>query len=183
MRVLGQIYEIMIRELLILRRNHIYRFCMVVFPILVIFFFTSMLDDGLPTSMPVGVVDLDNTSTTRSLERKLDGFQISHVVAHYPSVAQGHAAKRDLRIHVYPQGNYREVVGFATAQDFLLLYIYHAGCRFYADEGHEDYFHPWLCRFRAGYHEGKGTHRTSDSDALAAHYHRFTPNSQPLEQL
>ena len=92
MRVLGQIYEIMIRELLILRRNHIYRFCMVVFPILVIFFFTSMLDEGLPTSMPVGIVDLDNTSTSRSLERKLDGFQMSHIVAHYPSVAEARKA-------------------------------------------------------------------------------------------
>ena len=92
MKVLGQIYEIMMRELLILRQNHIYRFCMVLFPILVIIFFTTMLDDGLPTSMPVGIVDLDNTSTTRALERKLDGFQMSKVVAHYPSVAEARQA-------------------------------------------------------------------------------------------
>ena len=92
MRVLRQIYEVMMRELQILRQNHIYRFCMVLFPILVIIFFTTMLDDGLPTSMPVGVVDLDNTSTTRALERKLDGFQMSKVVAHYPSVAEARQA-------------------------------------------------------------------------------------------
>ena len=92
MRVLRQIYEVMMRELQILRQNHIYRFCMVLFPILVIIFFTTMLDDGLPTSMPVGIVDLDNTSTTRALERKLDGFQMSKVVAHYPSVAKARQA-------------------------------------------------------------------------------------------
>lgn len=92
MKVLGQIYEVMMRELQILRQNHIYRFCMVLFPILVIIFFTTMLDDGLPTSMPVGIVDLDNTSTTRALERKLDGFQMSKVVAHYPSVAEARQA-------------------------------------------------------------------------------------------
>ena len=80
------------RELQILRQNHIYRFCMVLFPILVIIFFTTLLDDGLPTSMPVGIVDLDNTSTTRALERKLDGFQMSKVVAHYPSVAEARQA-------------------------------------------------------------------------------------------
>ena len=85
MKVLGQIYEVMMRELQIL-------FCMVLFPILVIIFFTTMLDDGLPTSMPVGIVDLDNTSTTRALERKLDGFQMSKVVAHYPSVAEARQA-------------------------------------------------------------------------------------------
>ena len=92
MRVLRQIYEVMMRELQILRQNHIYRFCMVLFPILVIIFFTTMLDDGLPTSMPVGIVDIDNTSTTRALERKLDGFQMSKVVAHYPSVAEARQA-------------------------------------------------------------------------------------------
>ena len=86
----------MMRELLILRQNHIYRFCMVLFPILVIFFFTSMLDDGLPTDMPVGIVDLDNTSTTRSLERRLNSFQMSKVVAHYSSVAEArHAIQRN----------------------------------------------------------------------------------------
>ncbi len=92
MRYLRQIYEIMLRELSILRHNHIYAFCMVVFPVLMIFFFTSIMDDGLPTNMPVGIVDLDNTTTSRSLTRRLDGFQMSKVVAHYPSVAEARRA-------------------------------------------------------------------------------------------
>ena len=86
------VYEIMMRELLILCQNHIYRFCMVLFPVLVIFFFTSIMDDGLPTEMPVGVVDLDNTATSRSLIRRLDGFQMSRVVARYPSVTEARRA-------------------------------------------------------------------------------------------
>lgn len=92
MKTLRQIYEIMMRELLILRQNHIYRFCMVAFPVLVIFFFTSLMDDGLPTEMPIGIVDLDNTSTTRSLGRRLDGFQMSRVVAHYPTMSDARRA-------------------------------------------------------------------------------------------
>ncbi len=92
MKDLRQIYEIMLRELSILRQNHIYGFCMVLFPILVIFFFTSLMDDGQPLNLPVGIVDLDNTSTSRSLSRKLDGFQMSKVVARYPSVAEARRA-------------------------------------------------------------------------------------------
>ena len=92
MNCLRQIYEVMLRELLILRQNHIYHFCMVAFPLLVMFFFTSLMDDGLPTSMPVGIVDLDNTSTSRSLSQRLDGFQMSRVVAHYPSVSEARQA-------------------------------------------------------------------------------------------
>ena len=92
MRTLRQICDIMLRELWILRQNHIYRFCMVLFPILVIFFFTSILDDGLPTNLPVAVVDLDNTTTSRSLTRRLDGFEMSKVVARYPSVTEARRA-------------------------------------------------------------------------------------------
>ncbi len=92
MKYLRQIYDITLRELWILRRNHIYRFAMVAFPLLVIFFFTSMLDSGLPTDMPVGVVDLDNTSTSRSLVKRLDAFQMSEVVARYPSVYEARKA-------------------------------------------------------------------------------------------
>ena len=92
MKTVRQIHEIMLRELRILRQNHIYRFCMVLFPVLIIFFFTSIMDDGLPTNMPVGVVDLDNTSTTRSLTRRLDAFQTSKVVARYPSVTEARRA-------------------------------------------------------------------------------------------
>lgn len=85
LKYLRQIYHITLRELQIIRRNHVYRFAMLLFPLLVIFFFTSMLGDGVPTNMPVGVVDLDNTSTTRSLVKRLDAFQMSHVVARYKS--------------------------------------------------------------------------------------------------
>lgn len=92
MKYLSQIYHIVLRELLIIRRNHIYGFVLLVFPLLVIFFFTTMLGDGLPVDMPVGVVDLDNTSTTRSLEKRLDAFQMSHVVAHYPSFSEARKA-------------------------------------------------------------------------------------------
>ena len=92
MKILRELYHITLRELLILRRNHIYRFAMVLFPILVIFFFTSMLDEGQPIDMPIGIVDLDNTSTTRSLEQKLDGFQMSHVVGHYSSFSEARKA-------------------------------------------------------------------------------------------
>lgn len=99
MKILRELYHITLRELLILRRNHIYRFAMVLFPILVIFFFTSMLDEGQPIDMPIGIVDLDNTSTTRSLEQKLDGFQMSHVVGHYSSFSE--ASKAIQRNEIY----------------------------------------------------------------------------------
>lgn len=82
-------------------KNPIYGFCMVVFPLLAMVFFTSLMDDGLPQDMPVGVVDLDNTSTSRSLIRRLDGFQSSRIVAHYPSVAEARRAVQENQIYAF----------------------------------------------------------------------------------
>ena len=92
MKYLIDIWAVAKREAKILTVNRIYLFSMVVFPLLAMVFFTTLLDDGLPQEMPVGVVDLDNTSFSRTLVHKLDGFQSSEVVAHYASVAEARHA-------------------------------------------------------------------------------------------
>ena len=107
MKCFNQIWQIALREVKILKENPIYGFCMVVFPLLALFFFTSLLDEGLPQDLTVGVVDLDNTSTTRTLTRKLDGFQNSRVVAHFPSVAEARHAMQENEIYgflYFPKG-------------------------------------------------------------------------------
>ena len=48
------------RECGILTRTPIYLFCMIIFPIFIIFFFTSMMNSGQPQEMPVGIVDLEH---------------------------------------------------------------------------------------------------------------------------
>ena len=65
---------------------------MVVFPLLVVFFFTSVMGEGQPLDMPVGIVDQDNTSTTRALVQRLDAFQNSKVVASYATLSDARRA-------------------------------------------------------------------------------------------
>ena len=74
---------------------------MVVFPLLALVFFTSLMDEGLPEEMPIGIVDLDNTTTSRGLIRRLDAFQSSRVVAHYPSVAEARRAIQENQIYAF----------------------------------------------------------------------------------
>ena len=59
---------------------------MVVLPLFIAVFFTTLMEDGQPVNMPIGVVDLDNTSITRKLTRMVDAFQSTRVVSHYPSM-------------------------------------------------------------------------------------------------
>lgn len=95
MKSLRKIWAIFCRELRILWQNPIYGFCMVVFPVLVVLFFTTMLAEGTPENLPIGIVDADNTSTTRALTRRLDAFQSTDIVSYYPTMAAArHAVQR-----------------------------------------------------------------------------------------
>ena len=113
MKYLFNIWQVAKRECKILRVNRIYFISMVVFPLLAMLFFTTMMDEGLPEDMPVGVVDLDNTSTSRGLIRRLDAFQSSRVVAHYPSVAEARRAIHENQIYAFlyiPKGTTDELL-------------------------------------------------------------------------
>ena len=87
MKYLRQILDIALRELNILRKNRIYGFCMIVFPVMLVLFFTTMLDDGIPQDLPIGVVDQDNSATSRGLVRNLDAMQNSRVVYRFANVS------------------------------------------------------------------------------------------------
>ena len=52
----------------------LYLFCMVIAPLFCYIFFTTLMDSGLPTDMPVGVVDQDMSATSRQLIRNLDAL-------------------------------------------------------------------------------------------------------------
>ena len=76
-------WEIIKRELGFMRHNGLYIACLVAFPLLVMIFFTTLMGAGQPADMPVGVVDLDNSSMSRKVVRSLDAFQNTHVVERY----------------------------------------------------------------------------------------------------
>ncbi|GHT77783.1 membrane protein [Bacteroidia bacterium] len=73
------------REIERLCKNKIYWFCMIVAPLISLLFFISLMYNGLPTKLPAGLVDLDNSSPSRNLARQLDAFAGTKITAHYPS--------------------------------------------------------------------------------------------------
>lgn len=89
------------RECGILMKNPIYLFCMILFPLFIMFFFTSLMAEGLPSELPCGIVDLDNTSTTRELVRKLDATQTTHVVKYYNNVSEARQAVQRGEIYAF----------------------------------------------------------------------------------
>ena len=102
-----KLYHIALRECGIILKTPIYLFCMVIFPIVVMFFFTSLMKEGVPTDMPVGIVDQDNSATSRQLIHKLDAFQTTKVVSHYENMAEARKAIQRNEIYAFlliPEG-------------------------------------------------------------------------------
>lgn len=89
------------RECGILIKNPIYLFCMILFPLFIMFFFTSLMAEGLPSELPCGIVDLDNTSTTRELVRKLDAMQTTHVVKYYNNISEARRAVQQGEVYAF----------------------------------------------------------------------------------
>ena len=102
MKYISQILDIALRELgIIVRKNQIYGFCTFVFPLLLVLFFTTMLDDGLPQDLPIGVVDQDNSATSRGLIRNLDAMQSSRVVYRFANVTEARNAMQEGKVYAY----------------------------------------------------------------------------------
>lgn len=80
------------REACRLASRPIYLFCMLVVPALCLVFFVSLMRAGLPTDLPIAVVDLDDSASSRNLVRQLDAFSQTRVTQRCPSFAEAREA-------------------------------------------------------------------------------------------
>ena len=127
------------REVLRIAVRPLYLFCMIIAPVFCYLFFTTLMANGLPTDLPAGVVDLDNTSTTRNIIRNLDAFQQTHIVAHYPSVVEARKAIQRGEIYSFyyiPEGTTEATL--ASRQPKVSFYVNYsyliAGSLLYKDQ-------------------------------------------------
>ncbi|MDF9829729.1 ABC transporter permease [Parabacteroides sp. PF5-6] len=85
---LHSIWNIAKREMRRLVSRPIYFFCMLFAPALSVVFFITLMQEGLPKDLPIAVVDLDNTATSRNLIRQLDAFEQTEVAMKTLSFAE-----------------------------------------------------------------------------------------------
>ncbi|MBS9766348.1 MAG: ABC transporter permease [Flavobacteriaceae bacterium] len=65
---------------------------MVAVPLFCLFFFTSLMSEGLPTNLPTGVVDNDNSRISQSILRKLDALEETEIIGNYKSITKAREA-------------------------------------------------------------------------------------------
>ncbi len=111
--LLLRIERLTLRELKRMTARPLYLFCMVIAPLFCYLFFTTLMGSGLPTGLPVGVVDMDNTSTTRTIVRNLDAFQQTAITAHYKDVTEARQAMQRGDIYAFyyiPEGTTEKAI-------------------------------------------------------------------------
>lgn len=98
---------IAVREVKRILSYRLYLVCMLLAPLISVVFFLSLMHSGLPTDLPVAVVDLDKTSTSRNLVRQLDAFPQTKIVHYAKSFAEARIAMQKgevYGIYYIPEG-------------------------------------------------------------------------------
>ncbi|MBR5018686.1 MAG: ABC transporter permease [Bacteroidales bacterium] len=80
-RWLNHFWKVFRRELHLIRLRPLYFLGSVGTMTAAAVFFLTFFSEGLPQDLPVGVVDFDQTSTSRNLRQQLDATQRSHVIS------------------------------------------------------------------------------------------------------
>ena len=91
----------------------VYWLTLVVAPLFCALLFTSLMRSGLPADLPIGLVDMDGSATTRNLARNLDAFQNCHIAERYASPTEARAAMQRGDIYAFyyiPEGTTQKLM-------------------------------------------------------------------------
>lgn len=123
-----RLFHVARREVKRLASHPIYWFCMLAAPLLCLVFFLTLMGSGLPTNLPLGLVDDDGSTTSRQLARNLDAFQQSDIVAQFPTVSEARKAMQRGEIYGFyyiPEGTSRKALRQEQATvSFYMNYSY-----------------------------------------------------------
>lgn len=124
------IWAIAWREMGIFARRPMFLFSMMIVPVTAIILFTSVMANGLPTELPAGLVDEDNTQVSRTIARTLDAMGETNLVAKYASFHDAREAMQRGEIYAFfhiPEGTTRGAlssrqpsIAFYTNESFFL---------------------------------------------------------------
>lgn len=121
--ICNRLITIFRRELRIFAHRPLFLFTMIVAPVLCIIFFTTLMADGLPTKLPAGLVDEDDTHITRIITRILGSMEETDLAVRYPSFTEARRAMQRGEIYGFfyiPQGLTEDAI--ANRQPKLSFY-------------------------------------------------------------
>lgn len=126
-RIVNNILAISKREIQRMSSRGLYIFAVLIFPILTILFFGSLFKEGIPTKMPIAIVDLDNTAISRKIARNIDVTPLSRVTALLQSETEAMSQLRSGDIYgfvILPRNFQSDIL---SSKQPVVSYYYHNG--------------------------------------------------------
>lgn len=123
--IFKNIFAVSKREIQRMSSRGLYIFVVVIFPILTILFFASLFREGIPTKMPIAIVDLDNTPASRKVARNIDVTPLSKVSKYLQSESEAMSELRSGSIYgfvVLPANFQSDIM---TSRQPVISYYYH----------------------------------------------------------
>ena len=111
MTFIDKIKTVVRREIRIWVRRPVYLFGSVFVMACCTIFYLSFLKEGVPSDVPIAVVDLDRTSTSREFIKQLDATQLGKVVPYddFSEARRGLQGGRVTSVCVIPEGFNRDI--------------------------------------------------------------------------
>ena len=119
------IFDSVHREWRRMTSRRIYLGAAVVLPLFLLFFMVTIFGDGQMRHLPIGIVDGDNTSTSRDVVRKISAVSTFDVVAHYADDAEARAAVSRRKVYGYLSIPPRFEEAMIHGAEATLCYYYH----------------------------------------------------------
>ena len=114
-----------LRELRRMTLRRIYLGAAVVLPLFLIFFMATIFGEGQMRRLPIGIVDGDNTATSRSIARSMEVVPTFDVVRHYADDAEARAAVNRREVYGYLSIPPRFEEAMMRGMGATLCYYYH----------------------------------------------------------
>ena len=122
-------WSVSVRECCRMCSRPIYFYCIVAAPLFCLVFFTSLMNEGLPHDLPIGVVDMDGSSNSRSIVRTLDAMDQVKVVQVYSDYSSARDAMQRNLIYGFlyiPEGFSRLLQSFRQPElTYYTSYAYY----------------------------------------------------------
>ena len=121
----GSFFSVFEREITRMTSRRLYFGACIVLPLFCVFFMATIFGSGQMENLPIGIVDLDQTATSRNISRTIETVPTFNVIAHYTDDISARTATQQKKIYGYlviPE-NFEENV--LSGKTTTLSYYYH----------------------------------------------------------
>ena len=117
--------SVLLREWRRMTSRRLYFGVCIVLPLFTLFFMATIFGNGQMENIPIGIIDQDNTATSRAITRNISAVPTFKVVKHYVNEAAAREAVQKKEIYGYLSIPPRFEQNAITGKNATLSYYYH----------------------------------------------------------